>query len=114
MNIDIDRVIPFLIMWGFPLFFMVRAYVKMDTNDRSDVKNDFKKPNFIFTIGFLAAGLFITQIGSILSIHIVNGVGTLILVIGGIVSAIDSWGRSKIKSLLVPVLVAVAIFFLNA
>jgi len=38
LNIDFDRVIPFLIMWGFPLFFMVRAYVKMDTNDRSDVK----------------------------------------------------------------------------
>ncbi|WP_249872661.1 hypothetical protein [Oceanobacillus saliphilus] len=113
MNIDIDRVIPFLFMWGFPIFFMVRAYVKMDTNDKNDVKRDFKTPHFIFTIGFLAVGLFIAQLGSIFSIHLINIVGTLILVIGGIVKAIDIWGRSKIKSLLVPVLIAVAIFFLN-
>lgn len=76
-------------------------------------KKDFKIPHFIFTIGFLAVGLFIAQIGSILSINFINIIGTLILIIGGIVSAIDIWGRSKLKSMLVLPLLAVAIFLLN-
>lgn len=113
MNIDIDRAITFSLMWGFPIFFMVRAYLKMDINDRNDAKKDFKKPHFIFTIGFLAAGLFIAQIGSILSINFINVIGTIILIIGGIVSAIDIWDRNKLKSMLVLPLLVVVVFFLN-
>ncbi|WP_106497283.1 hypothetical protein [Lentibacillus sp. Marseille-P4043] len=113
MNIDIDRVIPFLLMWGFPIFFMARAYAKMDTDERNDAKKDFKTPRFIFTIGFLTIGLFIAQVGSILSINLINTIGTLIFIIGGIVAVIDIWGRSKIKSMLVSLLFVVAIFFLN-
>lgn len=112
MNIDIDQAISFLIMWLFPIFFMVRAYIKMDQSDRNDAKKDFKTPRFIFTIGFLAVDMFITQLGSVLSIDLIHIIGTIMLIVGGIVATIDIWGRNKTKSIVVFLLLAVAIIML--
>lgn len=99
-------------MWGFPIFFMVRRYLQMDEDDRNDVKRDFKKPRFILTVGFLATGLFLAQLGNVLSILIINLIGIFILVSGGIATIIDIWGESKIKSMLVSLLLIVAVLFL--
>lgn len=112
MNLDIDRVITFIIMWGIPIFMVVRTYFKMDKADKISAKDELKTPRFIFTIGFLFVGLFMSQLGSTLSIKIINIVGIIMLTIGGLIATIDIWKRSKIKSMLVPILVIVAIFFL--
>lgn len=109
---DIDRAMLFVIMWGIPAFAVVRGYLKMDKEERNSAKSDFQRPDFIFTVGFLLIGLFIAQIGSIFSLKIIKIVGLLIIAIGGIAATIDLWGRSKLRSLLMPVLITVTIFLL--
>lgn len=108
---DSSRVVPFILMWGIPIFTVTITYLKMDTDDRDSAKSDFKTPQFIFTIGFLVIGLFLAQIGSILSIKIVNLIGIIILTVGGIVAAIDMWKQSKSKSLWIFLLIIIAIYF---
>src|SRR5690606_12412678 len=101
-------------MWGIPILFIYRGYVKMDEKEKTDVKRSFKTPHFIFTVGFLIIGLFIAQLGNLLSLIVIKHIGTIILIIGGVVSIGDMWPRSKLKSMSVPLFLAVAIYFLNS
>ena len=112
MNLDFDRVMTFIIMWGIPIFMVLRTYLKMDNDEKTSAKNDFKKPRFIFTIGFVVIGLFLSQLGSIVSIKLINLIGIIMLVIGGILSTFDIWKSSKIKSMFVLILIIISIFFL--
>ncbi|MEI3611869.1 hypothetical protein [Pseudogracilibacillus sp. SO30301A] len=107
---DSSRMVPFILMWGIPIFIVMRAYLKLDTKDRNSAKKDFKTPNFIFTIGFLIIGLFLAQIGSIFSITIVNLIGIILLAVGGIVAGIDMWKTSKGKSIWVLLFTIIMIY----
>lgn len=62
---DIDRAVLFVIMWGIPVFAVVRGYLKMDRDERNSAKSDFKRLDFIFTTGFLILGLFTGIVGTI-------------------------------------------------
>ena len=108
---DSSQVVPFILMWGIPVFMVTITYLKMDTEDRDSAKSDFKTPQFIFTIGFLVIGLFLAQIGGIISIKIVNLIGIIILTVGGIVAGIDMWKTSKGKSLWIFLLIIIVIYF---
>ncbi|WP_058949398.1 hypothetical protein [Oceanobacillus picturae] len=112
MNIDTDSLVSFLIAWGIPAFMIVQTYLKMDTDDRNSAKKDFKSPYFIFTIGSLVIGYFFASLGNLLSLTIINLLGISLMIIGGIKITVDRWKRDKMKSILTPVLIAVAIFFL--
>lgn len=112
MSIESGRVVPFIIMWGIPTFMIIRAYLKMGEDDRNSVKGDFKKPRFIFTIGFVLIGLLLSQLGSIFSIELINVIGIIILAIGGLVSVIDIWKGNKIKSIISFLLLMIAVYLL--
>ncbi|WP_158634047.1 hypothetical protein [Radiobacillus deserti] len=113
MTIESDRIVPFVIMWGIPIFIVMRTYLKMDEEDKKSAKRDFKKPFSIFTLGFIVIGAFLAQIASILSIEILNVAGTIILAVGGGVTAVDSWrSNNKWGSIYVSVLILGAIYFL--
>ncbi|WP_339228507.1 hypothetical protein NSQ77_01800 [Oceanobacillus sp. FSL K6-2867] len=43
MNIDIDSLIHFLLMWGTPAIMMLIAYLKMNKDDRDDGKRILKQ-----------------------------------------------------------------------
>ncbi|KHF37902.1 hypothetical protein [Halalkalibacter okhensis] len=112
MSIDFDSLVPFFIMWGIPIFMVIRTYLKMNVDDRKSAKSDFKTPRFIFTIGFTIVGIFIAQIGSILRTEIVNTIGIIILAIGGMVSVVDTWRKNRFRSILISLLIMFAIYFL--
>lgn len=110
MNVDTDSLVPFIIMWGIPTFMVVRAYLKMNTDDRKSAINDFKSARFIFTIGFLVIGAFVAHLGILFSLRVVEIIGIIFLTLGGIFSAFDIWKRSKIRSVFTLVIVLVVIF----
>ncbi|SHG38276.1 hypothetical protein [Ornithinibacillus halophilus] len=112
MSIDSGRLVPFFLMWGIPIFMVIRTYIKMDVNDRKSAKRDFRRPRFVFTIGLIVIGTLISQIGSILLLEIVNLVGIIILSIGGIVSVVGMWRENRIKSVFVFLIITIAIYFL--
>ncbi|QKX50082.1 hypothetical protein HF394_05485 [Planococcus glaciei] len=110
MNIDTDRLVTFIIMWGTPLVMMSWAYWKMSAEDKEDVRSDFSSWRFISTIGFISAGTFLMHVASLLSIDIIKISGISLLVLGGLFNTINQWKDSKKKSILVIALLSFAIF----
>ncbi|MFF5399498.1 hypothetical protein ACFY4F_19305 [Peribacillus butanolivorans] len=110
LNIDTDSLVTFIFMWGIPTFMVVRGYLKMNTDDKKAVINDFSSRRFIFTIGFFVIGAFFTHLGTLFAISIIKVIGIVLLILGGIFSMLDMWKESKIKSMLILVLLSVVIF----
>lgn len=112
MNIDTDSLVTFLIMWGIPIFMIVRTYIKMDPEDRNSAKKDLKSPHFIFTIGLLVIGYFFASIGNLLTLTFIKLPGIFLMILAGMIITADMWRKNKVKSMLTPMLIAVAVFFL--
>lgn len=110
MNIDKDSLVTFIIMWGVPTFMVVRAYWKMDTEDKKSVIHDFSSRRFITTMGFMVIGIFMTHVGSLLSVSTMKVIGIILLILAGIFSVFNMWKESKMKSLCILVLLSVIIF----
>lgn len=109
MSVNTDAFIPFILMWGIPTFMVVRAYLRMSMEDRKSAISDFKSFRFIFTIGFSVIGAFLAHLGFLFSVSIIEIIGLVFFVLGGIFSAFDTWKKSKIKSVLILILISVAL-----
>ena len=109
MSVDTDSLVPFIIMWGIPTFMVVRAYLRMNMEDRKSAINDFKSSSFIFTIGFIVIGAFLAHLGFLFSVSIIEIIGIVFFALGGIFSAFDTWKKSKTKSVFILVLISVAL-----
>ncbi|WP_342514812.1 hypothetical protein MKY34_08830 [Sporosarcina sp. FSL K6-1522] len=110
MNINIDSLITFLIMWGTPTIMMLITYLKMNKDDKNDVKKDFKSAHFIFTIGFLVTGYFLASLGNLLTLNIMKLLGIPLMIIAGISVVADVRRKNKVKSILLPILILAMIF----
>ena len=69
-------------MWGIPTFMVVRAYLKMNIEDRKSAINDFKSSRFIFTIGFILIGAFLAHVGFLFSVSIIEFIGVVFFALG--------------------------------
>lgn len=72
-------------------------------------KKDFKSSHFIFTIGFLVIGYFFASFGDLLALKTVMVLGISLMIIAGFNATVDIWKRNKIKGILTPFLIMVAI-----
>lgn len=91
---------------------MIRAYIKMNTEDQRSVVNDFKSRSFILTIGFMVMDAFLTHLGSLFAFKKIELIGTVFFTLGGILSAVNIWNKSKIKSLIFVFIVAFTVWYL--
>lgn len=73
-------------MWGISTFIVLRGYLKLNTDDKKSVINDFRSRRFIFTICFIVIGGFFTHLGTLMDIGIIKSVGIVLLILGGIFS----------------------------
>ncbi|MGG2095173.1 hypothetical protein AB1283_21785 [Bacillus sp. S13(2024)] len=114
MYINIDKLVSFLIIWCIPTFSVVKTYEKMNKEERKKVIITFKSTQFIFTTGFMLMGLFLLSLGRLLSLTVLQGIGGILLVIGGSVCAVQVWHKEKVKSIivLIVVLFAITLFFI--
>lgn len=81
----------FIITWKVPTIMVVRAYLKMGKEDRMSAMKDFMSPPFIFTIGFMVIGCFLTTFRNAFAVTIIKIIGIVLLIIDGIVSVLDMW-----------------------
>ena len=109
---NISSLIPFLFIWIIPAFFMIRTYLKMNTEDQKSAMNDFKSRRFILTIGFMVMGAFLTHLGSLFSIKNMELIGIVFFTLGGILSAVDIWNKSKIKSVNIMIILVLTVWYL--
>ncbi|WP_110926290.1 hypothetical protein [Bacillus massiliglaciei] len=105
MNINIDSLVTFLIMWGTPTIMMLIAYLKMSKEDKNDVKKDFSSARFIFTFGFLATGYFLASLGNLLTLNVLRLLGIPLMIIAGIIIAMNIWKKNKVRSVSIPLLI---------
>lgn len=103
-------IVTFVILWGIPTFMVVRGYLKMNTDDKKSAINDFKSRHFILTYGFTIVGFFFLHIGTLFAVSLVKITGLVLMILGGIFSASTTWKNSKIKSILIPVLLFIIIY----
>lgn len=110
MKINTDSLVTFIIMWGIPFFMVARGFLKMNSEDKKSVIIDFTSHTFISTIGFIVIGGFFIHVGTLLGIAIIKFIGIVLLTLGGIFSVLDLWRDSKVKSILILILVSAVIF----
>lgn len=105
----------FIIFWSFFLIPMIYGYLKMNETERQDVKDEFTRPRFIFTIGILLGGFFLAMLGNALKLDIIIWIGVALIVIGGIGTVIDTWkegAKGRGVYILVLIIIAVTVFLI--
>ena len=112
MKINTDSLVTFIIMWGIPIFMVARGFLKMNSEDKKSVIIDFTSRRFISTIGFMVIGGFFIHLGTLLGVAIIKFIGIVLLTLGGISSVLDSWRDSKVKSIVILILVS-SVIYLN-
>ncbi|WP_069201877.1 hypothetical protein [Bacillus niameyensis] len=112
MKVAIDSLVIFFIAWGIPVFMVTRVYLKMGTDDKKSVRNDFSSKQFIFTTGFFLIGVFLIHLGATFTVNMIKVMGLVLFSVGGFFTILDSWNKSKIRSLLFLILVS-SVVFLN-
>ena len=112
LTIYTDSLVIFMIMWGMPAFMIVRSYFKMNTDDRKSVIHDFRTRRFIFTIGLFTFGAFLTHLSTVFPIYIIKGMGIALLSLGGIISVVNIWKESKMKSIGLVILLSLLLFLI--
>ncbi|MFG6147626.1 hypothetical protein [Halobacillus sp. B23F22_1] len=110
MEIDIDSLVTFIILWGCPSVAIVVKYLKMNKAERQEAIDDFKTLRSIFTMGFLVFGGFLSSLGNLISINTLKYVGITLLAVAGVTTGVTLWSDSKIRSLITAFLVTAAIF----
>lgn len=103
----------FIIFWSFFLIPMIYGYIKMNEEERQEVKDEFTSHQFIFTIGILLGGFFLAMLGNALNIHVIIWIAVSLIVIGGIGTVLDMWkegmkGRSVF--ILILMIISVVVF----
>ena len=101
LKVDTYYLISFIILWGIPTFMIVRKYLQMNNNDKQIVFNDFRSHRFIFTTGFIVLGTLLIHWGLLLTISILKLIGFVFLALGGFLSTLNKWNKSKNKGVLV-------------
>lgn len=84
----------------------------MNTDDRKSARNDFKSCRFITTTGFILIGAFLTHIGFLMTLRIIEVIGSAFFAIGGLISVKYMWSKSKTKSVIILVLIAFSLWYL--
>ncbi|ENQ3081227.1 hypothetical protein [Bacillus multifaciens] len=110
MHINIDKLVSFLIIWLIPLFSVLRRYFKMDKEEKNAALTTLKSPQFLFTRGIILLGLFLATLGRLLSIIVLQVIGCIPFIIGGVVYAVRTWQNRKGKSIIILVSVLFATF----
>lgn len=109
---DTHSLIPFIFIWGIPAVIVVKGYLNMNNDDKKSAIYDFRSSRFVLTIGFIVMGAFFAHLGSLFAIRVMELIGILIFALGGILSAINIWHKSKIKSVIILVLIAFPLWYL--
>ncbi|QDQ02372.1 hypothetical protein FOH38_18880 [Lysinibacillus fusiformis] len=110
MNIDTMSLVIFVITWGIPTVMVVRGYLKMNPDDKKLAMHDFKSRRFIFTIGFIVIGYFLTHVGTLFALSFIQLIGVTLMILGGILSMLTTWKKSKISSILILVVLSIVIY----
>ncbi|MGE7094309.1 hypothetical protein ACQKII_23340 [Lysinibacillus sp. NPDC048646] len=110
MRIDTMSLVIFVIIWGIPTFMVVRGYLKMNPDDKKSAMHDFRSRHFIVTIGFIVIGYFLTHVGTLFAVSIIQIIGVTLMILGGILSMLTRWKKSKISSMLILVVLSIVIY----
>ena len=105
MSVDTDRLISFFILWGTPAVFSIVEYFKLSKTEKKEAIRDLTSVKFIVTTGFILTGGVMASLGRLLSLLPLHVIGTFILVIGGVVGAIEAWKIERKRSIVILVLI---------
>ncbi|MBU9675191.1 hypothetical protein KQ939_00020 [Planococcus sp. CP5-4] len=110
MGKGLESLIYLMLFWGMPAFMGVRAYLKMNPEDKKSAMSDFKSHRFIFTLGFITIGGFVSHVGFLFSIRAIEVLGIILFISGGIITVISMWKDSKVRSFSILVVISFPIF----
>ncbi|MDR7246048.1 MULTISPECIES: hypothetical protein [Priestia] len=105
MSVDTDKLVSFFILWGTPATFSVVEYFKLSKAEKKEAIRDLTSVKSIVTTGFILTGGVMASLGRVLSLLPLQVIGTSILAIGGIVSAIEAWKTERKKSIVILVFI---------
>ncbi|OCS83056.1 hypothetical protein [Caryophanon tenue] len=88
-------VVWFLLLWGFVGYMLYTKWQRMRGFERKRTIAAMKEPRFIFSVGFLFGGFFLTSVAGIFQSGIVYLIGMLCMVIGAVVLAVLNWRKNR-------------------
>lgn len=100
----------FLLLWGLVGYFAYTRWQQMRQYERTATTAMMKQPRFIFSLGFLIMGFFLTSVAGLMNSVIVNLLGMMLMVIGAVVLAILNWQKNRSFSYFLLAIVALVSF----
>lgn len=85
----------FLLLWGLIGYFAYTKWQSMRSYERTATIAMMKQPKFIFSIGFLLVGFFISSLSGLLRIYVLNVAGTAMMLIGAVMLAVLNWKTNR-------------------
>ncbi|MCM3546424.1 hypothetical protein [Priestia megaterium] len=101
MSVETDRLISFFILWGTPAVFSIIEYFKLSKTEKKEAIRDLISLKSIVTTGFILIGGVIASLGRLLSLLPLHVIGNFILVIGGVLGAIEAWEIERKRSIVI-------------
>ncbi|MGE6204526.1 hypothetical protein [Guptibacillus hwajinpoensis] len=110
MNSTIDSIVTISLLYGIPAIAVLTRYIRMNAEEKREVRESFGTLEFICTVGFLIIGAFLLSVGNVFDFFIVKVMGLVFIVPGAILMTISVWKKSKKRSIIFLLFFSVMIF----
>lgn len=100
MSSTVDSIVTLSLIYGFPMIAVITKYMRMNAEEKREVRESFGTLEFICTVGFLIIGAFLLSVGNGFEFFIAKVMGLVFIVPGAILMTISVWKRSKMKSII--------------
>ncbi len=110
MNSTIDSIVTISLLYGIPAIAVLTRYIRMNAEEKREVRESFGTLEFICTGGFLIIGAFLLSVGNVFDFFIAKVMGLVFIVPGAILMTISVWKKSKKRSVIFLLFFSVMIF----
>jgi hypothetical protein len=88
------QVLFLIAIWIIPIFISRNAYLKMNNEEQTELKNPF----VLFGVGFIVIGLLLGFSGIILALKFLQHIGAFMVFISWFTTSIVNWKKGKTNS----------------
>ena len=106
MGVDVESLVTIIILWGIPTGIVVWRYIYMSDEDRKSAMKELRSWQFMSTIGLLTVGVLLLTTWSLWNHHILVVLGLSSLSLSAFFIVLRTWGKSKISSIVLIVLMS--------
>lgn len=84
-----------IVIWVIPVFLLLKNYLKMDKEERQEIKDELKTPSILLSGGSISIGFLLFSSGIISTVKLLQHIGAVMVIISWFALSIISWRKRK-------------------